>query len=218
MARYDLICLDYDGTLVHSVPAITATMAEVFPSFGMAPPVADAVRAAVGMGIRETFFRLNPDIRENEVDEWITRYRAVYPEIEREKTRLFAGALDALRALHDAGCAMAVVSNKGRSVLKESVDRLGLEEYVFLTVGDRPGYAKKPDPRVWEEDVAPAFPGVSPQRVLMVGDGYPDMAFARAVGMVACFASWGYGDKEQCLALEPEHIIDTFGELPGIFG
>lgn len=216
MQRYDLICFDYDGTLVHSVPAITATMAVIFPEFGVEPPDQDDVRGAVGMGIRETFHRLVPGIREEDVDGWVTRYREVYPPIEQEKTELFPKAQETLRALHERGYRMAVVSNKGRRILGSSVERLGLAEYLDLVVGDRPGYARKPDPRVWEEDVAPNFPGVTPDKVLLVGDAYPDLAFAKAIGASACYATWGYGNREHCMELGPAHVIDAFPELLNI--
>ncbi|TVM17608.1 hypothetical protein DPQ33_08165 [Oceanidesulfovibrio indonesiensis] len=217
MSRYDLICLDYDGTLMHSVPAIAAALGEVFTEFGLEPPAEDVVRAAVGMGIRETFLQLHPGFGEEQLEQGIVRYRAVYSAHEQTKSRLFPRVLETMKELAARGHRMTVVSNKGRQVLEESVARLGLAEYVDLVVGDRPGYAKKPDARVWDEDVSPAFPGIAPERVLMVGDAYPDMAFARAVGMAACFATWGYGDRAACLELGPRHVIDAFDELVEIF-
>ncbi len=216
MSQYDLICLDYDGTLMHSVPAITATLGEISEQYGLEPPAEDVVRAAVGMGIRETFLTLYPGFEERQLDDAIERYRSMYSAYEKAKSRLFPGVVETMKELSARGHRMAVVSNKGLRVLEESVTRLGLAEYVDHVVGDRPGYAKKPDARVWDEDVAPAFPGIAPERVLMVGDAYPDMAFARAVGMAACFAGWGYGDRAQCLKLDPRHVIDSMEELVDI--
>ncbi len=217
MRQFDVICFDYDGTLAHSVPAIAAAMTVVFSEFGTPAPPTDAVRSAVGQGLAATFRQLHPSLAEASEEElapWMTRYQAVYPEYEAARTQLFPGALETVATLSDAGYDLVVVSNKNQTTVEASAARMGLAPYLTRCVGDHPGFARKPDPRVFHENIAPAFPGLKPARLCMVGDGEPDMAFAAALGAAGVFMTYGYGDRERCLAHNPRLVLDALSELP----
>jgi phosphoglycolate phosphatase len=48
---------------------------------------------------------------------------------------------------------------------------------------------------------------------IMVGDTEADLCFARDVGIMSCWASYGYGDRDGCRALAPDYEIAAF---PGL--
>jgi phosphoglycolate phosphatase-like HAD superfamily hydrolase len=50
--------------------------------------------------------------------------------------------------------------------------------------------------------------GIPPARTLMIGDGLPDMAVARAAGCAAAAALWGYTDRAALLATAPAFALE----------
>jgi phosphoglycolate phosphatase len=64
--------------------------------------------------------------------------------------------------------------------------------------------------------VMPLFVGATASEFLMIGDTSADIAFARAVGIKSCWASYGYGDRETCRALAPDYEIASISDLIAI--
>jgi phosphoglycolate phosphatase len=80
----------------------------------------------------------------------------------------------------------------------------------------------------FHEIVAPKFSSVSglengagklnPQDVLVVGDTEADLQYAKNIGAVACWARFGYGEKEECENLGPDLVVDSLEELALLIG
>ncbi len=208
MMRYDLALFDFDGTLCDSSDGIALGMSLAFQDFGLPAPSAQAVREVIGLRIEECFRRLVPGLEEADLPRWITTYRDHYYAQGLLLNRLFPGVRRMLAAVRDAGLAVGIVSNKGQHGLEHALQSLGLAGFCQLTAGARGDGPRKPDPAFYETYVAPVFPGISRQRVVLLGDTATDLLFARNLGLDACFAAWGYGDRESCLALEPRYVAE----------
>src|SRR5437763_14369311 len=97
---YAAVLFDFDGTLIDSYPAITASV-----NFGRdehrLPPLSVAeVRQHVGRGPDHLLSHTVPNYRA-EIDE--RRYRAHHPTVMLENTSLLPGAADVLGDLHRMG-------------------------------------------------------------------------------------------------------------------
>lgn len=102
---------------------------------------------------------------------------------------LFAGSLEVLKFLSDAGLKLGILSADTTSEVRAFVKRHQLEAYIQLQQGVDEG-ASKPDPALFLQacqtlDVAPAS-------ALMVGDSAGDIEMARRAGAAGCIGiCWG---------------------------
>ena len=67
---------------------------------------------------------------------------------------------------------------------------MGIAASFAAIIGDGDGFPRKPDPTAALSILAKV--GVSPDGAVVVGDGLPDMRLARALGVTAVAATWGY--------------------------
>jgi len=210
-----LILLDFDGTIVDSLPSIVHATQRTFVERGLAAPEREDVRLALhdGRGLEFYLSRLAPGLSPEgpEMEDFITHWRDIYAREAHGLTRPFPGAREALESLHARGAILAVVSNKNEPALIEALARMGLNDLFAAVAGQIPDRPKKPDPAPFVRTIAPLVQNFDPGRVLMVGDSEADLLFGRAIGARACFAAYGYGDPKVCAALADTVADDVTG-------
>ncbi len=213
---FDLLLFDFDGTLAHSLPAIAATVRHVFEHCGEPLPAHEVIEPLVGMPLAEIMQRLNPAIDQKEAENRADMYRSWYDANDAERTTLFPGVAETLSALRELGYPLVISSNKPQAILERAAGRLGLTGFFEYIVGITPENPKKPDPGFFTKRIAakaPEFAAIPPERVLIVGDAWPDLAFASNLGAAGCYAAYGYGEEKECMAYGPKYAINTFSEL-----
>ena len=117
----------------------------------------------------------------------------------------------AVQALHVAGVKIAVITSDDRRATLDELPALGIAEWVTAVVcGDDP-LPNKPAPDGLYH--AAQTLGVSPQRMLMVGDTASDMVFGRNAGVAGCI---GVRDGAGDLAVLQQHadvVVESIGEI-----
>jgi phosphoglycolate phosphatase len=211
---FDLILIDFDGTLCATRPAIVHCMRATLAELTGETPLEHELDAVIGRGIGldDTFRHLAPRALHRNADllpRLVHSYRERYAQEGDSLTSLFAGWTETLSALDSAGIVAAVVSNKGPKAVHAALARFGIDRQIALVVGDMPGVAKKPDPAVFHQIIRPAYPDVPASRILVVGDTDADIRLARNAGLVSCWAQYGYGDPVLCRSLAPDFVIET---------
>ncbi|MBE6969951.1 MAG: HAD family hydrolase [Ruminococcaceae bacterium] len=202
--RFDTVIFDLDGTLLytleglhrsinhalthHALPALTLAETRRFVGNGSVKLVERAVKGAEAdlAAVHET-------------------YCDHYSQHAAEGTRPYEGILPMLDAFRAAGIQTGVVSNKPD---RDAVPMI--EKYfgarISVTIGKKPEYEPKPDPRaVWE---AMEKLGADKSRTLYVGDSDVDYFTAKNAGIPCVLVSWGYRDMEElerCGALAIVH-------------
>jgi phosphoglycolate phosphatase len=102
---------------------------------------------------------------------------------------LFAGSLEVLRFLAEAGLKLGILSADTTTGVKSFVANHQLSDYIQLTMGVDSGLTK-PDPALFLQ--ACQALGVEPQATLMVGDSQGDIAMAKAAGAAGVIGiCWG---------------------------
>jgi phosphoglycolate phosphatase len=210
------VVFDLDGTLVDSLPDITAALNVALVGHGVAALSLEDVRGLVGEGIgklveKALAFRgvlnMAPVAVAREV---LAAYR-LRPVIE---TRLYDGMLDTLDVLRRAGCRLAVLTNKSGELARSLLAELGITGHFDAVLGDGDGFPRKPDSGGLRSLLAQA--GVAPGRVLMVGDAVPDIRVAKAVGAGAAAALWGYTDRVRLAAEQPDHELGAPADVASL--
>ncbi len=181
---------------------------------GKVAPSEARIASAMGQGsLVKCVTYLFPEVPEAETGTWVTTYREFYRDEGAAMVTAYPGVPETLEALRASGKRLAVTSNKGEVLLRSGLQDLGLLDFFELVIGELPGQPKKPHPETWHHRVAPYFQDLAPSDVLVVGDGEPDMGWAKAIGATACLAMYGYGAMDELVAYEPQFRIDSFVEL-----
>lgn len=211
-----LVIFDLDGTLLDSVPDLTAAVDRMLALRGRLPAGIERVRDWVGNGsmvlVRRT---LAGSIEHAEVDDaeaetahqdFLQAYAG-----EHRLTRVYPGVTKLLDWLREQGVAMAVVTNKPERFVAPLLEEKGLGGYFSWLVGGDTLPAQKPDPMALDWVMQKA--GASVDNTLFVGDSRNDVLAARAAGMKVVAVSYGYNHGEPIAAQNPDLLVDSLGAL-----
>lgn len=210
-----VLLLDYDGTLARTDEAVARCMADTFRAMTGAPPAPDHLAGVIGRGllIDRAFAELLEEEPGDRNREATRRYLAAYPDYDRQYAQPFPGARETLAALRDRAIPLVLLTNKMTVNAELSLGHVGLRDLIDRVIGAEPGLPGKPDPRIFAERVAPLYPDRPRAEFIMVGDTEADLGFARAAGLRAVWASYGFGNPAACAALGPAWRIDALPEL-----
>ena len=125
-------------------------------------------------------------------------------------TTLFPGAMDAVDALKTHGFGVGICTNKPEGLADQLLRELGVLEAFQSLVGADTLPVRKPDPAPLREAVLRL--GGDPARCLLVGDSDTDRNTARNAGVPSVLVTFG-PSGEDMPALEPEALLDDFGDL-----
>jgi phosphoglycolate phosphatase len=218
--RFDLLIFDFDGTLCDTRSAIAHCLERALARYGrpIPPPKQTASIVSQGFSLAETLSLLDPGLcgQGGVIDEMISAYRSFYASEGDPLVEAFAGTKAALQSVDALGVKCIVVSNKGVDAIHRSLERYGLAPFIDRVFGDQPGVPFKPDPALLTDHIAPRFPHIAKARILMIGDTEVDIRFARASGIACCWAAYGFGNPQGCMALSPRYIIENVEQLSAV--
>lgn len=212
----DAILFDLDGTLADTAADLGAVLNRLRSEAGQAPLPAATIRPHVSKGVRGLLgigFALAPG--DDGYAELHQRFLAYYGDSLCVATTLFEGVLGLLASLEAEGIKWGVVTNKTSRYTLPVMAALGLGRRAACIVsGDS---SPRPKPAADPLLLASTLAGALPARCLYVGDDLRDMQAARAAGMGAIAAAWGYlGDGLPLDAWGADAIIQSPGELTGL--
>ena len=211
-----LVLFDLDGTLVDTAPDIARALAAALAGTGVAPLSLEAVKRMVGDGARELIRRalaaLPPDAAREQAA--FERLLASYRENVCVASRLYPGVVEGLAALRRDGTSLAIVTNKPGDLARTLLEILGVAASFVAIIGDGDGFPRKPDPAAALSILQKV--DASPDRVVIVGDGLPDVRLARALGVTAIAAAWGYVPAAALAGEAPAFVAGTFQEAMSI--
>lgn len=207
---FDAVMFDMDGTLVNSQTAIVASyhdatvkvMGEKFPV------EAEDVNQIIQMRGQESF----PLIAKGDAEiaeQLRVEFGAAYM-IHQAEIPLFPEVEVMLAALKEGGIRLGIATSKARERFEEDMNRTGIREYfeVMITGDDVPH--AKPHPAPITAGIE--FMGISPDRLLYVGDGPNDVIAAREAGARQAGVEFGF-HPEECRAENPDYMLKSYLDL-----
>ncbi len=205
------IVFDMDGTLLDTLTDLKDSLNHTLRRCGYPERTLDEVRHFVGSGIGKLVSRAMPNGEENPtfpvVFEEMKQYYADHCRIH---TRPYDGIPELLKALHDAGYPMAVVSNKVHPqtvALREEF----FKDTIDVAIGAKDGVPLKPAPEsVWD---ALEQLGCDKEDAVYIGDSDIDVATARNSGLRCISVLWGFRTKDELLAVGADCFVETPAEL-----
>ena len=180
----------------------------------MGLPEADPVAIAKTIGLPLTeCFRIATAAPDNQVEEAAAIYRDIFPSLALDHITLFPGVLDTLAKLHRLGITMAIVSSRHHMSLDPLMTSLGITRYIPLdhAYGEDETLRPKPAPDLALKAMDSL--GIEGSQTLVVGDTIYDLQMGAAAGCRTCGVTYGNQSRQQLLAANPDHLIDTFPAL-----
>ena len=206
------LLFDLDGTLVDSVPDLTAALNRLmagrqlagFSEADVTPMVGDGARVLV-----ERAFAARGGIAD---DAAVAGFVADYTDNVAGDTRAYPGVAETLAALVADGWICAVCTNKPEAPARRLLEVLGLAPFLAAVGGGDSFPVRKPDPRHLIATLQAA--GGTTGRAVMVGDHHNDIAAAAGAGLPCIFASWGY--SQPTVGADAAAVAQRFDEVPAI--
>ncbi len=212
MQRVQLLIFDWDGTLADSAAQIVAAMQGAIRGLGLPAREDEAIRELIGLGLNEGLQKLYPELDL----EWLRRlldgYRARWLSEGAGEAPLFAGALQAIETLHEAGFRIAIATGKSRRGLDRSLRHHHELRSRVINSRCADETASKPDPLMLRELLREE--GLAADQALMIGDTEYDAAMAQAIGMPALGVACGVHHPERILRAGALALIPSVRELP----
>lgn len=191
------VLFDLDGTLLDTLQDLGDAMNRVLDRRGYSTHPVESYRWFVGEGARTLVERALPPERrgEQEIDSALADYRADYTVNWKVATKPYDGIPELLAELSRRGLVLGVLSNKPHAMTVKCIEGCFPETRFQALLGQREEVAKKPDPAGAHE--AARLMGCEATEVLYVGDTATDMETARAAGMFALGATWGFRPESE---------------------
>ncbi len=211
------VLLDLDGTLLDTAPDLAAALNLLRGQEGLAPMPFAPIREQVSNGSVAVLHLGFPGSDEARFAALMQRFLALYRDRIAVQTRPFPGFTEVLAELDAHGIPWGVITNKPAWLTEPLLRALGLFERAGCVLSGDSLAVRKPDPLPLL--TAAARVGVEPPACLYLGDALRDMQAARAAGMVALGARFGYLPGDEDLAAwpvtawidEPRELLDWVG-------
>ncbi len=209
------VIFDLDGTLADTLADIAGAMNRALASLGLPARAHDEYRGMIGDGAANLARRALADggapADDRLAEEALRRFRAEYGERLIVATVPYPGIPELLDALVARRVPMAILSNKPDLPTRRIVDRLFARWPWVAVQGEVPARPRKPDPA--STLAIAAATGIPPSDWALVGDGPADMKAARAAGMRAVAATWGFRSRAELAAAGAQAFIDQPADL-----
>ncbi|KPK76203.1 MAG: hypothetical protein AMJ79_07650 [Phycisphaerae bacterium SM23_30] len=206
MKNFQAIIFDLDGTLIDTLRDIALSVNQALEKFNLPIHPVDSYRLKVGNGAWMTISRSLGDDKQHLIDKVLELQRNYYDEHCFDHTRPYPGIPEMLRDLKKNHFRSAVLSNKPDHFTKRLVNHFFAAHLFDFIRGQLPDVPLKPDPAA-ALAIADQF-GAAPERIVYLGDTAVDMLTARAAGMFAIGAAWGFRDCSELVNNGCQTIID----------
>jgi len=210
-----LVVFDWDGTLMDSTGHIVAAATAAIAQLGFPTRSPEAIRDIIGLGLRESWQRLFPELRADDFTPFVEAYRDHFLSPERQASQLFIQAAEVVETLAGRGFLLGVATGKSRVGLERELAATGLVRFMAgtRTADDT---RSKPNPDMLLELMDEV--GARPDETLMVGDTEWDLEMARRAGVNAIAVSYGAHTAEQLYPYAPLACLGAIEELLTVLG
>ena len=206
------VIFDLDGTLLDTLDDLADAVNHTMEVYGYPKHSLSYVRSIVGNGVRNLVMLALPEDQQHRTDEILPHYREYYNAHSQDKTRPYAGIVEALQAL-SRDYAVAVVSNKPDGMVKALCREFFGDIYAL---GEDPSLPRKPAPDM----IYKAMRDMGVERCIYVGDSDVDIKTARNAGVPCLSVLWGFRDRDvleqvggKYFCEDPRNLCEAIAEI-----
>lgn len=204
MFRY--VIFDFDGTVVDTGEGILKSLQYSFEQMGSEVPDMSDLKRFIGPPIHYSFTHYY-GVSEEEVGEYIKKYRERYTVKGIYECELYEGILELIDSLKNLGIKVGIASSKPLRLIYNVADYLGITERFDAIVGVRIDDSNHSTKTGLILEAMELMGADDKNEVLMVGDRLYDIEGAKGAGVKSCGALWGYGSEEEFRQYEADYIV-----------
>jgi len=187
------LIFDLDGTLTDSKPGIVACLRKVLDAHKLGDQ--GPLERFVGPPVETWAAELLPDGSQEARADLVLEYRACYDREGWNNNSVYAGVREMLTRLHGEGFRLYVCTSKQEHFAVRILDLFELSEFFTAIYGDKAEYTSHHKADLLATLLRDC--ALEPATSWMIGDRSYDIEAARANGMGAIAAAWGYGSVEE---------------------
>jgi phosphoglycolate phosphatase len=211
----DAVVIDLDGTLLNTAPDLAEAANRMLAEMQRPLVPIEVVMTYIGNGVDRLIKRvLTGELYAEPDAELFARakpiYEKHYSEVVSLYSRPFPGVVEGLDALKKAGYRLACITNKAAKFTIPLLKDTGLHDYFELILSGDSLPKTKPDPLPLLH--ACAHFGVTPDRLLLIGDSLNDAQAARAAGCHIFCVPYGYNHGEPVEKLDLDRVVESIHE------
>ena len=207
--KFDAYLFDFDGTVAETGEGIRKSAAYALERMGRPVPEKAVLDRFIGPPLHDSFMNLC-GLSDDEADRAIALYRERYVDIGLYESYIYPGVAALLKALHQSGAHVAVASAKPQFMLERLAAHYGIDRYLDVIVGigaERHSADKR-------DLILRALPaGTAPERACMVGDRCFDIEAAKALGLCAVGADYGYSLPGELAGAGADVVFDDVAAM-----
>ncbi len=204
------VLLDVDGTLLDTRNFIYSAFEHTIAYHGLPPLTRAELQPRMGLPLEQIYASMC-----QEHAPLLVETHRTFQGHNLHLSIAFAGSMEALEALRDAGAALAAVTSRSRRTSVSTLEQAGLARYFDAIVSAEDGGGLKPDPAPLRH--ALTVLGRDASTAAMVGDTPHDIEAGKALGIFTVAATYGFRG-ETVLESNPDAAIRSIVELPHVLG
>ena len=186
--KYRYYLFDFDGTIADTGEGIRKSVMYSAEKLGYAVPDVEVLNRFIGPPLHDSYVEAF-GMTDDEAEHAIEVYRERYIDIGLYESCLYPGISALLKALRARGAYVALASAKPQMMLERLTKYFGIDGYLDAISGT--GLHRHDADK--QDLLMAALPaGARPEEACMVGDRCFDMEAAKALGMHAVGADYGY--------------------------
>jgi len=202
---------DLDGTLTDSREGITRCIQQALVDVGLVPPPIGELTRYVGPPLPGSFATLLGTSDTRQIDRAIAAYRRRFERVGMFENRLYPGIAEMLSTLGVAGHAMLVVTAKPHAYARQILEHFGIAQVFRGVYGPELGARHYTKASLIREACMAA--SAQADKTIVIGDRAEDVSGAKSNGLGSVAVTWGYGDREELEAAQPDRIVVSSREL-----
>lgn len=211
--KIDLLIFDLDGTLMNSIPDLTAAINYTSKKFSLRIFSEAEVQVMVGGGIRKLIEDAYGEKRDTFIyQQYYDCFMDYYAKNHSNKSHLIEGSLEVLNHFQDKK--MAILSNKFDHFTKQMAKDYNIDKFFDVVLGATENIKKKPSSEPINYILEKT--GIQKEFAMMIGDSEQDILTAKNAGIKSVAVTYGYRTEEQLKQLSPDYICNSLIELTKI--
>lgn len=207
-----LLLFDVDGTLIDTIPLISASFRHVIEMHDPKRSLTDLeYKNLSGPPLKESFGKLFPEADETTIQQYVDEYRVYNREHHDEMVKVLPGVVDMLDYCKAQGYTLGVVSNKISSMVNHGLEYCGIASYFDVVICAEQMKKTKPDPDGLLE--AARELGVPHDNLIYCGDAPTDVLAAKNMSAFSVAVVLDEDRKESIEKTKPCALITDWKQF-----